>query len=1501
MKETFVLYFYSAAAFRQEVLPVMNNADHIVRLSAQQFQFHEDAFLSFEVIENIWYLYWEDEKHLLSNGDFLKLKLSGGEVLSLIIWIEQSVLRVSQKYELVREQPVTIGSSRDNVIFYNVFQLISAFHAIISWVPEGYQIEDSSKNGVYVNGKRMMAKQILYFGDCIDLFGLRIVFLQKAVAIYYHLGSRPAGIRLRSYLPESAVPGGQEVRQGFFHRSPRKWRELASDSIEIEPPAAKDEHNKQPLLLTLGPALTMILPLLVSSSINRGQEGRNTYLYMGLWMAGVTAFLSVFWGLVNWFFQKKGRSWEEKRRKVVYKNYLREVEEYVQDKYRNNCEILLERYPACFPMGTWAEIEERLWNRNSGQRDFLYQRLGLGEISFSMEIRIPRLSITMSRDDLRKEPERLKQEYEKLKKVPICVDLEQYRTIGIAGGPDQGGAIRLALNILLQIAINNCYTDVKTALLYNEENTEMKELVNVLKWLPHAWAENRRIRYLAGNRTEAGEILYTLNEICKNPMRKHYILFIEDPNILAGEPCSRHIFAREEGVRLTTVFLADAIENLPNDCSYFLQSNSDFSGIRSNSEEKEVEFDEITPACAQAFARKIAGIRVKERETGGELADYIPFLSLFSEGRPEDLNITGKWRKSRIHESIRVPIGRRSGNHTLYLDVHEKYHGPHGLIAGTTGSGKSEILQTYLLSLAIHFSPEDVAFFIIDYKGGGMGNLFGELPHTVGIVSNLSGNQIRRALISIKSENRKRQQQFLDYGMNHIDQYTVAYKNNKLPTPMPHLFIIVDEFAELKREEPEFMKELVSVAQVGRSLGVHLILATQKPAGVVDDNIRSNARFRLCLRVQDRQDSMDMLNKPDAAGLTGVGRCYLQVGNNEVFELFQTAYSGAAYVDGDESDEKTARMISRTGKNILVEEGRKLQASEGTTQLTKIIDYLKNVSGEIKYRGGNKMWMPILPEKLALENLVSVTDIQAECLPVTALYTCVGLCDDPGEQRQFPLEFDLCKQGNILICGSPATGKSTLLQTLLYALMNRYSPREVEFYLIDCSSQMLGAFSEMPHVAGTMREETDHWGRIFYRLKQELRKRKEQFSGGSYMHQQECIPAIVLAIDNYAGFRVQTKEKYEQFILQLAAEGKNNGIFLIFTASGIGMGEVPVKLAGNFGYRLVLELGDIYQYGEVLRVSRPEVYPESGKRGRGIVKEEQRVLEFQTAFVMGEENDFIRLEKIKEKSAEIRKKYFPYTAEAVPEIPEIPDFNAFYQVIRRNGLERNADRIPIGYERESGNIYAVLLSEVYCYLITGRKGSGKTNLLKIISYMTKEKETIYIDFFGRREGFPESVRHIRTDQQLYRWLEELSPVMQERNQYIHEGSRKEFSPVFVLIDNLGDFCRHIHCPQEDVKVMEAFVEHIWKKGSGHGLYWFAAWNPEIDSDAHSFSGYQIFTGYGKGLHLGGNAAMQRTFIFSDLNYSEQSKLLKPGMALVPPAENDKTVQVILPFIAEGVG
>ncbi|EGJ43234.1 FtsK/SpoIIIE domain-containing protein [Streptococcus sanguinis] len=246
------------------------------------------------------------------------------------------------------------------------------------------------------------------------------------------------------------------------------------------------------------------------------------------------------------------------------------------------------------------------------------------------------------------------------------------------------------------------------------------------------------------------------------------------------------------------------------------------------------------------------------------IPDTVTFMEMYGAETFSDLQVLQKWQQNAPYKSLAVPIGLRGKEDLVYLNLHEKAHGPHGLIAGTTGSGKSETIQSYILSLAVNFHPHDVAFLLIDYKGGGMANLFKNLPHLLGTITNLDGAQSMRALASINAEIHRRERLFREFEVNHINQYQKKFKNGEATEPLPHLFLISDEFAELKVNQPDFIKELVSIARVGRSLGVHLILATQKPSGVVDDQIWSNSRFKLALKERMTLQELEPIQPQEA-------------------------------------------------------------------------------------------------------------------------------------------------------------------------------------------------------------------------------------------------------------------------------------------------------------------------------------------------------------------------------------------------------------------------------------------------------------------------------------------------------------------------------------------------------------------------------------------------------------------------------------------------------------
>lgn len=277
------------------------------------------------------------------------------------------------------------------------------------------------------------------------------------------------------------------------------------------------------------------------------------------------------------------------------------------------------------------------------------------------------------------------------------------------------------------------------------------------------------------------------------------------------------------------------------------------------------------------------------------------------------------------------------------------------------------------------------------------------------------GNSYQRmaGMASIKSELGRRQSIFNRYEVNHIDEYNKLFKNGEAEEPLPHLFLISDEFAELKKEQPDFMAELVSAARIGRSLGVHLILATQKPTGVVDDQIWSNSKFKLALKVQNEADSKEIIKTPDAANITQAGRAYLQVGNNEIYELFQSAWSGAAYSERDEKEKTDDRVfvINELGQGELINQDLSDTKGDGQrlkTQLAAVVQYIHDYYQKCPLAEVRKPWLPPLPEQLVSGQKL----IDAGALRMN-LCVKIGEIDVPENQEQVPFEVDFMKDGNL--------------------------------------------------------------------------------------------------------------------------------------------------------------------------------------------------------------------------------------------------------------------------------------------------------------------------------------------------------------------------------------------------------------------------------------------------------------------------------------------------------
>ena len=817
------------------------------------------------------------------------------------------------------------------------------------------------------------------------------------------------------------------------------------------------------------------------------------------------------------------------------------------------------------------------------------------------------------------------------------------------------------------------------------------------------------------------------------------------------------------------------------------------------------------------------------------IPDSVTFMEMYGAETFEDLQVSSRWKKNAPYKSLAVPIGLRGQDDLVQLNLHEKAHGPHGLIAGTTGSGKSETIQSYILSLAVNFHPHDVAFLLIDYKGGGMANLFKNLPHLLGTITNLDGAQSMRALASINAEIHRRERLFGEFEVNHINQYQKKFKNGEATEPLPHLFLISDEFAELKVNQPDFIKELVSIARVGRSLGVHLILATQKPSGVVDDQIWSNSRFKIALKVADRSDSNEMLHTPDAAEITQTGRAYLQVGNNEVYELFQSAWSGADYQpDKDDMgiEDHTIYLINELGQyEILNEDLSGLEdvdeIKEVPTELDAIVHHIQLLCEEQEIPPVPQPWLPPLKERITLDELEEVqpTVAWAQEKPLSVL---LGMADIPQAQKQEAVSINLSKDGHILLYGSPGTGKTTFLQTAGMDLARKFSPKALTMYLMDFGTNGLAPLSKLPQVADTMLlDQTEKISKFVRIMERELNRRKKLLAdygvGTLDLYRQASgqeEPAIVILLDSYEAFK---EEAYEaelfKLLVRISREGLSIGVHLLVTAGR--QTNLRAQLYSNFKHQLSLPQNEA---GEVRAIvgSTPLAMTMEDIKGRALMKREE-VDVIQLALPVYGANDTQVLNNLRQEVASLQEAWTGQRPSAIPMVPEELTEKDFYS---REAVLRLLEKgqLPLGLDLENVEPLSWDLSKGNLLYIFEKEWQNNNMIRHILCNLSKLRfDTTLLSVSKSQEQYKIS-SGINSDLDRKDKIEEIFDLICEN---IDLGERLS-QPYVVIWDGIEELI------QENELLSEKIL-YILNNGPRIGLYSFITTIPSLSNSLNVVS------------------------------------------------------------------
>ena len=623
-------------------------------------------------------------------------------------------------------------------------------------------------------------------------------------------------------------------------------------------------------------------------------------------------------------------------------------------------------------------------------------------------------------------------------------------------------------------------------------------------------------------------------------------------------------------------------------------------------EAADVAANVVSPAVCEAAARTMAPIRETGARAGvSALPTAVRFLDAAGLEPPEPRRIRAGWATNG--RTTQALLGSRADG-PFYLDIGQ---GPHLLVAGTTGSGKSEFLRTLVASLAAANRPDAMNFVLIDYKGGAAFRAFESLPHTVGMLTDLDEFLVERALISLRAELQRRKAVLAEAGQESIHAYWAALPVMPSADPLPRLVIVVDEFASMAEQLPDQLRSLVNIGAQGRSLGIHLVLATQRPAGVVTADLRANMNLRIALRVATPDDSRDVIETADAARIPvdgSAGRAYAWLGGGRPV-AFQVA-STQGLRPGAAPRHASARVVPLDWAAVgypLPEAEQAEPNPDDPTDLSVLIAAIGAAAQDEQLALQRSPWRPPLQD---IVTLGSVSGLLPRHLATgqESLRFAFALADYPAAQRQPSAVFDVAESGHLLIAGASQSGRSTMLRTIAGSLAACVSPDDVHVYVIDCGGA-LAALSGLPHCGAVVTSaEPGRVDRLLSRLTGELARRTRILSAEGHSDLAEHraarprggqLPYLLVLVDRYDAFLTALDQidggRLVGQLQLLIRDGLAAGIRVIATGD---RSLLTGRLSGLVEAKIVLRLADRTDYALTGLNSRaiPAVMP----NGRGI-------------------------------------------------------------------------------------------------------------------------------------------------------------------------------------------------------------------------------------------------------------------------------------------------------------
>ena len=1147
-------------------------------------------------------------------------------------------------------------------------------HFTATQTDNGVLVKDSgSTNGTYVNGAKLGEDGVEVDDEAVIYAGgvALLVRPQLTETLAPRAGSLP------NLTPSRTAP---------FNRPPRAALMPESDTVKIP----KRKNVTKPSKFSIA---TVLAPLIFAGAMVAMMREIRYALF---------ALLSPVAAIGMWLEQKMRFKREKREEENRFEKELDKVKTKFDDIYDYERLRLQELAPDPASVARRIELPSvEVWQRRFKASDFMTLHVGYGNYAW-----IPKNDLTSSQEP-EKEIKTLL-DSSKLMGAPMVADLTDAGVIGIVG--DREGALALARSLVMQSVTHCGPADLTLGVFFDRGKEDEWSWTS---WLPHTRQSGSSTggRWISQDYEHSNAMLKNLQQSIDGLLTPGLMLVIDSEVLTEGRDApARKLLGYGRGEnphrqssrdkvvhKVFGIVIASSEEQLPASCTVVVTVDEDAAATFYEPEKRRTVNDVIIGGIDLDYVTKLARMLAEFDDPeliipGAGLPGLVRLPELTGIGTPPTAQkIISTWQKSTGY-STEIGVGDQ-GVYTLDLVK----DGPHGLVGGTTGSGKSEFLRSLVAGLAAHNDPTRLNFILIDFKGGAAFKACERLPHTIGTISNLDEQLANRALISLEAEMERRQRLFASVGEG-VDNI-IEYHATNPPEPMPRLLLVIDEFAMLAKDFPDVLTSLVSIGAVGRTLGVHMILATQRPAGVVNNDILANTNLRVALRVQSKEDSSNVIEVPDAASIerSQMGRAYIKLGQTDITPIqtaLVTGFSGVV--------ERAPIELRSTNIFGVPEAPRALPKPKKTdaNDLDNLIDAIIKAGTEQGVGQPRKVWPNALGERVPLAGFTNPDDdpgtADTDTLDIGAVQgTTVffALADIPHEQRQIPQGWDM-ERSNLLMVGAPGSGTSTSLISLALTLCLHSHPDEFDMLILDMGAGTLAPLQNLPHVSsyvGPGEGAKERQTRFLRHLMVELDRRRSNPFGNR---------RIVVLVDGFGTLKDEFSEytgtDYLSAFYRIYSDGPALGMHIAMTSSRIK--GIPSVVDDVSLQRWLFHLADPYDYSgyKIRGTDIPAPVP-----GRCVESSTIRQMHVATP-VLGTES---AVKQVQQRWGE---------ADKPDVIGQLPSLVPLSTLAAQPEITHDRWVIPVGIAEHNLQPVSLELYEGEHALIGGSPRSGKSSLLQAI-------------------------------------------------------------------------------------------------------------------------------------------------------------------------------------------